>query len=277
MRYAQLVMGPAGSGKSTYCSAILQHCENVQRTVHVVNLDPAAEHFDYPVLADVRELVELEDVMEADDLRLGPNGGLVFCMEYLVQNFDWLEEKLGDVDDDYVLFDCPGQIELYTHMPVMRQLVQTLNQWDFRVCGVFLIDSQFLVDCSKFFAGILTALSAMIQLEIPHINVMSKMDLLSKKQMKQVDRFLDPDPQDLVGDLESSSNKRFKKLNKALAQLIDDYSMVSFVPLNLCDEDSIMNVLIQIDNAIQYGEDLDVREMKDDEQDDDAIGTNDDS
>lgn len=43
---------------------------------------------------------------------------------------------------------------------------------------------------------------------------------------------------------------------------IDDYSMVSFVPLNLCDEDSIMNVLIQIDNAIQYGEDLDVREMK---------------
>ena len=38
--------------------------------------------------------------------------------------------------------------------------------------------------------------------------------------------------------------------------------MVSFVPLNLCDEDSIMNVLIQIDNAIQYGEDLDVREMK---------------
>lgn len=88
-------------------------------------------------------------------------------------------------------FYTTGQIELYTHMPVMRQLVQTLNQWDFRVCGVFLIDSQFLVDCSKFFAGILTALSAMIQLEIPHINVMSKMDLLSKKQMKQVDRWVD--------------------------------------------------------------------------------------
>ena len=32
-------------------------------------------------LIDVRELVELEDVMEAEDLKLGPNGGLVFCME----------------------------------------------------------------------------------------------------------------------------------------------------------------------------------------------------
>lgn len=31
-----------------------------------------------------------------------------FLPRYLVQNFDWLEEKLGDVDDDYILFDCPG-------------------------------------------------------------------------------------------------------------------------------------------------------------------------
>lgn len=31
-----------------------------------------------------------------------------FPPRYLVQNFDWLEEKLGDVDDDYILFDCPG-------------------------------------------------------------------------------------------------------------------------------------------------------------------------
>lgn len=84
-----------------------------------------------------------------------------------------------------------GQIELYTHMPVMRQLIEILHQWNFRVCGVFLIDSQFVVDCSKFFAGVLTALSAMIQLEIPHINVMSKMDLLSKKQLKEIDRWVD--------------------------------------------------------------------------------------
>jgi len=49
MRYGQLVMGPAGSGKSTYCSTMVKHCENIKRTVHVVNLDPAAEHFNYPV------------------------------------------------------------------------------------------------------------------------------------------------------------------------------------------------------------------------------------
>ena len=27
---------------------------------------------------------------------------------YLVQNLEWLEEGLGDHDNDYYLFDCPG-------------------------------------------------------------------------------------------------------------------------------------------------------------------------
>ena len=36
--------------QSTYCSNMQQYCEELRRTVHVVNLDPAAEHFDYSVL-----------------------------------------------------------------------------------------------------------------------------------------------------------------------------------------------------------------------------------
>lgn len=38
MRYAQLVMGPAGSGKSTFCSTMAKHAEVSQRIVKVVNL-----------------------------------------------------------------------------------------------------------------------------------------------------------------------------------------------------------------------------------------------
>lgn len=35
--------------QSTYCSTLYQHCEAVGRSIHIVNLDPAAENFDYPV------------------------------------------------------------------------------------------------------------------------------------------------------------------------------------------------------------------------------------
>lgn len=31
----------------------------------------------------------------------------------------------------------------------MRQLVERLQQWEFRVCGVFLVDSQFMVESFK--------------------------------------------------------------------------------------------------------------------------------
>jgi len=41
---------------------------------------------------DIADLIRLQDVME--DTRLGPNGGLMYCMEYLEKNIDWLQEKL---------------------------------------------------------------------------------------------------------------------------------------------------------------------------------------
>lgn len=61
------------------------------------------------LFSDIRELIEVDDVMEDNTLQFGPNGGLVFCMEYFANNFDWLENCLGHVEDDYILFDCPGK------------------------------------------------------------------------------------------------------------------------------------------------------------------------
>ena len=29
-----------------------------------------------------------------------------------MQNIEWLQEQLGDEDDDYLLFDCPGELIL---------------------------------------------------------------------------------------------------------------------------------------------------------------------
>lgn len=59
--------------------------------------------------------------MEDPSLRFGPNGGLVFCMEYLANNLDWLEESLGHVDDDYILFDCPGERQDSVESSVLGQ------------------------------------------------------------------------------------------------------------------------------------------------------------
>ncbi|CAG5095116.1 Similar to GPN3: GPN-loop GTPase 3 (Bos taurus) [Cotesia congregata] len=274
MRYGQLVMGPAGSGKSTYCQAMQKHAADENKTIHVVNLDPAAEYFDYEPLVDIRELISVDDVMEDEEFKFGPNGGLIFCMEYLVENSQWLADELGDIDGDYIIFDCPGQLELYSHMSVIKKLIGMLESINFRLCGIFLLDSQFMVDSAKFLSGTMAALSVMVNLEIPHLSILSKTDLLSKKDKKQLDRYLEPDPYFLLADMEDDPwNQKYCRLTNAIGELIDSYSLVRFTPLDITDDESISDVRITIDNAIQFGEDEDVKTQdfgaEDEENEDD--------
>ena len=51
----------------------MQHGLAIKRNFKIVNLDPAAEHFKYPVAVDIRDLISLDDVVE--ELEYGPNGG----------------------------------------------------------------------------------------------------------------------------------------------------------------------------------------------------------
>ncbi|KAG9002817.1 ATP binding protein [Tulasnella sp. JGI-2019a] len=274
MRYAVLVCGPAGAGKSTLCSSLIGHLQTVKRTGHLLNLDPAATDDSFTVVEpsiDIRNLISLEDVMS--EFGYGPNGGLIYAFEYLMQNLDWLDEELGDFDNDYIVIDCPGQIELYTHHPLFPTLLSHLQMMNIRTCAVYLLESQFMEDRYKYFAGVLSAMSAMVNLEVPWINVMTKMDLITPgstkgkngmRSKRDISRYLDPDPLLLSDDsVKAKSNPKFHSLNQAIVQLIEDHPLVSFLPLDLTDTDSLETVLSHIDYTMQYGEDEEPIEPKD--------------
>lgn len=197
---------------------------------------------------------------------MGPNGGLIYCMEKLCAEFEWIDEMVGDEDSDYILFDCPGQIELYSHLTIFPQIMDYLQRkWDFHIVSVFILDARFLVDGSHFLSGILSALSAMVCLRTPHVNVMTKMDMLSESKQKLVcARYLEPDVQDLCESSEKENDekastiknpRKFAKLARLLAGVIHSYSLVRFQPLNRDKEDTIEDLLFVVDQCIQYGED----------------------
>ncbi|KAK2754253.1 ATP binding protein [Arachnomyces sp. PD_36] len=278
-KFGVLVMGPAGAGKTTFCSSLIQHLQATRRSSFYVNLDPAAETFTYEPDLDIRELITLEDVME--ELNLGPNGGLIYCFEFLLQNLDFLTQAIDPLSEEYlIIFDMPGQIELYTHVPLLPALVRHLSRagpLNISLCAAYLLESTFVVDRAKFFAGTLSAMSAMIMLEMPHVNILSKMDqvkgMVGKRELK---RFMAADVQLLEEDESQSqqvepsadpsssdavlSGGSFKRLNRAVGQLIDDFSMVSFLQLDVQDEDSVGAVLSYIDDAIQFHESQEPRE-----------------
>ena len=126
MPFAQLVIGPPGAGKSTYCNGMQQFMGAIGRKASIVNLDPANESTSYQAAVDVRELVTLESIMGDEDTMLGPNGGVLYALEEVEHNLDWLINRLSELGDDYVLFDCPGQVELFTHHDSLRQIVNAL-------------------------------------------------------------------------------------------------------------------------------------------------------
>jgi hypothetical protein len=63
----------------------------------------------------------------------------------------------------------------------------------------------------------------------------------------------------LSDELKEGVGPRYQKMNNAIGTLLDDYSMVNFVPLDFTNDNSIKSLLIQIDLATQYGEESEVR------------------
>lgn len=216
-----------------------------------------------------------------EEMGLGPNGGLIYCFEFLLENLDFLSEAIEPLTEEYlIIIDMPGQIELYTHIPILPALVKFLTRTgalDINLCAAYLLEATFVVDRAKFFAGTLSAMSAMIMLEVPHVNILSKMDLVKGQVAKrELKRFLDPDTSLLDEDQEEDDGEgeakdaktlmkgnSFRRLNKAVAGLIDSFSMVSYLRLDVQSEDSVGGILSYIDDAIQFHEAQEPKEPND--------------
>lgn len=231
----------------------------LKRPKILVNLDPANDLLPYDCDIDVRELVNVEDVMT--ELGLGPNGALVYAMEYIEVNLDWLVTRLRAAAKGmavpYVIFDCPGQVELYTHHEVMTKLTQQLvKALDLRLVAVHLIDSTLCVDAYRYISAVLLSLSAMMQMELPHLNVLSKIDMVMD-HTEDLDFRLDyyatvEDLSHLLRTLQTTRHPmsiKFREFNELMAELIEDYGLVSFEPLDIQDKECALRVLGRCDTA----------------------------
>lgn len=254
MLFGQVVIGPPGSGKTTYCHGMQQFLTSIKREVAIVNMDPANDILPYTSDIDIAELISLDDVMT--NLKLGPNGGLVYCMEYLEQNLDWLKTKLEGLGDKYILFDFPGQVELFTHHNSVKNILEQLTSWDLRLTAVHLVDSHYCTDPGKFVAVLLTSLNTMLQLSLPHVNVLSKVDLIEKhgKLAFNPDFYTDVlDLNYLLGMLQDDPwLQKYKKLNEALVGIVEDYSLVTFNPLSVENKESMLRLLQSVDKCNGY-------------------------
>ncbi|XP_075460046.1 GPN-loop GTPase 2 [Ascaphus truei] len=247
--FGQVVIGPPGSGKTTYVRAMYELLTRLGRPAAIINLDPAVEEPGAAV--SVRELLGLGEVME--ELRLGPNGSLLYCMDSLRENVDWLRGRIRELRGRYLLLDCPGQVELYTHHRGLRDVLSRLQGWGLRLCSVHLVDSHYCTDPAKFISVLCTSLSTMLHVELPHVNLLSKMDLIEQygRLAFNLDYYTEVlNLSFLVDHLTSDPFfRRHRRLHEKLAEVIEDYGLVTFTPLSVQDEKSMRGVLAAVDKA----------------------------
>lgn len=256
-RFGQVVIGAPGAGKSTYCRAAMNYLNSINRETVIINLDPAVKSPEAEI--DICSLVEHEDVML--ELNLGPNGALVYCMELLFENIDWLLTELEKIPSKtYLLFDFPGQAELYSVHDCVEKLLAVLNKQDIRLAALYFTEARHAADAHSFTGSVLATLSAMLRLSLPAVNVLSKIDVAPRLPAR-LETFTDPVDLAFMFDIEDedddgkvirkSKRQRLReKVSVQLADVASSYGLVRFIPLVVTNERLIKMIIIQADTAI---------------------------
>ncbi|MCK4718588.1 MAG: ATP/GTP-binding protein, partial [Thermoplasmata archaeon] len=94
-------VGTAGSGKSTLVGAFKEWCQRTGIATTVFNLDPGVDSLPYTPDVDIREWINVAQVME--DHNLGPNGAQVAAADMLALHAKDVKEVLDGYREDYVL------------------------------------------------------------------------------------------------------------------------------------------------------------------------------
>ncbi|GIL85555.1 hypothetical protein Vretimale_13346 [Volvox reticuliferus] len=172
-----LVIGMAGSGKTTFIQRMNSHLHAARRQGYIINMDPAVTHLPYGANIDIRDTVKYKNVMR--QYNLGPNGGILTSCNLFATRFDQviqLCEKPRDPPLEYVIVDTPGQIEIFT-WSASGAIVTELFASSFPTLIAYVVDTPRVTNPQTFMSNMLQACSILYKTKLPMLLVFNKVDV----------------------------------------------------------------------------------------------------
>ncbi len=176
------VVGPAGSGKSTFTAAFREWMIKNEYETVVVNLDPGAEILPYTPDVDIRDIIDLNSIM--NEYGLGPNGAQIVAADMIANFVEELKSEVDNYEADYIIYDTAGQIELFAFRAASKFIVDYLGEN--RSMLAFLFDPALAKSPSGFVSLLILSSSVYFRFYIPFINILSKVDIVEDKDLYNI-------------------------------------------------------------------------------------------
>ncbi len=246
-------VGTAGSGKSTLVGAFSEWCEFQGFRVSKMNLDPGAEGMPYAPDIDIRDWVHLDNVMAEYDL--GPNGAQVVAADLMAMNIrDIAAAVQGFEQDDLLLIDTPGQMELFAFRQSSSVIVDALGKNDSML--MFLADPMLSATAPGFVSNLMLYAMCQFRFSLPVCSLLSKADLLGQDD---IDRMMQwsSDPYSLYGALTDEQVTPQSILSIEMFKAMENMGMYpGLMPVSSQSALGMEDVYNAVQQVFEGGEDL---------------------
>lgn len=176
------IVGTAGAGKSLFTATFGEWLQMSKQDVSIVNLDPGALTLPYSPDVDVRNYVNVANLME--EHHLGPNGALIVAADLIADETDKISREIEELHSDIILVDTSGQMELFAFRASGPYIASELTKEPKAI--VYLFDSVFSVNPLNYVSNLFLSAAVYNRFLLPQLHVISKCDLLPKKQVNEI-------------------------------------------------------------------------------------------
>jgi len=244
------IIGTAGSGKSMLTAAFSEWLKISKQNVAVVNLDPGVLTLPYSPDVDVRDYVNVEDLMEK--YGLGPNGALIMAADLIADEIEQISKEIEELKSDIVLVDTSGQMELFAFRASGPYIATELTKEPKTI--VYLFDAVFSVNPLNYVSNLFLSTAVYNRFFLPQVHLLSKSDLLPKEE---VDKIVDwsANPNALETSIEQKLEGTKRLLSRNVMRAINQLGLKFLLtPISAKTNEGIINFNTSLERILAGGE-----------------------